>query len=94
MCRLLQNNRRYILRVLTALYQLGGLEPAVKEKCSAEASRLAESMVERLKEWSPVACCQDEYDECWKRWPAMKGDKTANPVLGLGVIIDKLLLQM
>ncbi|SHH91517.1 hypothetical protein SAMN02746098_01808, partial [Desulfosporosinus lacus DSM 15449] len=30
------------------------LDLAVKEKCSKDASRLAEYMVERLKEWPPV----------------------------------------
>ena len=40
--------------LLTALGQLARLDPAVKEKCSKGASRLAENMVERLKEWPPV----------------------------------------
>lgn len=40
--------------LLTALVQLARLDPAVKEKCSKDASRLAEYMVERLKEWPPV----------------------------------------
>jgi hypothetical protein len=40
--------------LLTALGQLARLDPAVKEKCSKDASRLAEYMVERLKEWPPV----------------------------------------
>jgi Fe-S-cluster containining protein len=40
--------------LLTALGQLARLDPAVKEKCSKDASRLAENMVERLKEWPPV----------------------------------------
>lgn len=41
--------------LLEALGQLARLDPAVKEKCSQEASQLAEYMVERLKEWPPVA---------------------------------------
>ncbi len=40
--------------LLTALGQLARLDPAVKEKCNKDASRLAENMVERLKEWPPV----------------------------------------
>jgi len=40
--------------LLTALLQLARLDPAVKEKCSKDASRLAEYMVERLKEWPPI----------------------------------------
>jgi len=40
--------------LLTALGQLARIDPAVKEKCCKFASRLAENMVERLKEWPPV----------------------------------------
>jgi Fe-S-cluster containining protein len=40
--------------LLTVLSQLAGLDPAVKERCSKNASKLAEYMVERLKEWPPV----------------------------------------
>jgi hypothetical protein len=40
--------------LLTALGQLVRLDLEVKEKCSKDASRLAENMVERLKEWPPV----------------------------------------
>ena len=40
--------------LLEALAQLARLDLAVKEKCSKEASQLAEYMVERLKEWPPV----------------------------------------
>ena len=40
--------------LLEALCQLARLGPAVKEKCSKDASQLAENMVERLKEWPPV----------------------------------------
>ena len=40
--------------LLVALGQLARLDPAVKGKCSKDASRLAEYMVERLKEWPPV----------------------------------------
>ncbi|SDI20726.1 DUF3102 domain-containing protein [Desulfosporosinus hippei] len=40
--------------LLEALGQLARLDPAVKEKCSKDASGLAEYMVERLKEWPPV----------------------------------------
>ncbi|MCO5386876.1 MAG: DUF3102 domain-containing protein [Desulfosporosinus sp.] len=40
--------------LLEALGQLARLDLAVKEKYSKDASRLAEYMVERLKEWPPV----------------------------------------
>ncbi|AET70175.1 Protein of unknown function (DUF3102) [Desulfosporosinus orientis DSM 765] len=40
--------------LLVALGQLARLDPEVKEKCSKDASGLAEYMVERLKEWPPV----------------------------------------
>jgi hypothetical protein len=40
--------------LLVALGQLARLDAAVKEKCSKDASSLAEYMVERLKEWPPV----------------------------------------
>ncbi|SDG94402.1 DUF3102 domain-containing protein [Desulfosporosinus hippei] len=40
--------------LLESLGQLARLDPAVKEKCSQDASGLAEYMVERLKEWPPV----------------------------------------
>ncbi|MHB8077391.1 tyrosine-type recombinase/integrase [Desulfosporosinus fructosivorans] len=40
--------------LLVALGQLARLDLAVKEKCSKDASQLAEYMVERLKEWPPV----------------------------------------
>jgi Protein of unknown function (DUF3102). len=40
--------------LLTVLSQLAGLDPVVKEKCSKNASKLAEYMVERLKDWPPV----------------------------------------
>ena len=41
--------------LLTALGQLSRLDPQVKEKCSEGASQLASYMVERLKEWPPIA---------------------------------------
>jgi len=40
--------------LLEALIELARLDLSVKEKCSEDASRLAEYMVERLKEWPPV----------------------------------------
>ncbi|SHI19097.1 hypothetical protein SAMN02746098_02912 [Desulfosporosinus lacus DSM 15449] len=40
--------------LLETLGQLARLDPAVKEKCSKDASQLVEYMVERLKEWPPV----------------------------------------
>jgi len=40
--------------LLIVLGQLARLDLAVKEKCSKDASKLAEYMVERLKEWPPV----------------------------------------
>ncbi|EHQ88500.1 DUF3102 domain-containing protein [Desulfosporosinus youngiae] len=40
--------------LLETLGQLARLDPEVKEKCSKNASQLAEYMVERLKEWPPV----------------------------------------
>ncbi|MCO5388354.1 DUF3102 domain-containing protein [Desulfosporosinus sp.] len=40
--------------LLETLGQLARLDPGVKEKCSKDASQLAEYMVERLKEWPPV----------------------------------------
>ncbi|AET70953.1 Protein of unknown function (DUF3102) [Desulfosporosinus orientis DSM 765] len=40
--------------LLVALGQLARHDLAVKEKCSKNASKLAEYMVERLKEWPPV----------------------------------------
>ncbi|AFL98587.1 Protein of unknown function (DUF3102) [Desulfitobacterium dehalogenans ATCC 51507] len=41
--------------LLTALGQLSRLDPQVKEKCSQDAGQLAAYMVERLKDWPPVA---------------------------------------
>lgn len=41
--------------LLTALGQLSRLDPHTKEKCSRSAAQLAKYMVERLKEWPPVA---------------------------------------
>jgi len=40
--------------LLVALAQLARLDAAVKEKCSKDASSLAEYMVDRLREWPPV----------------------------------------
>jgi myosin heavy subunit len=40
--------------LLTALTALARTEPEVKEKCRLAASRLAESMVNTLKEWPPA----------------------------------------
>jgi len=40
--------------LLETLGQLARLDLAVKEKCSKDASGLAEYIVERLKEWPPV----------------------------------------
>lgn len=41
-------------KLLEALNQLAGLDPKVKEKCQKNASKLAEYMVESLKEWPPI----------------------------------------
>ncbi|SHN70567.1 DUF3102 domain-containing protein [Desulfitobacterium chlororespirans] len=41
--------------LLTALGQLARLDPRTKEKCSQDAGQLASYMVERLKDWPPVA---------------------------------------
>lgn len=41
--------------LLTALGQLSRLDPRAKERCSQNATQLASYMVERLKDWPPVA---------------------------------------
>lgn len=41
--------------LLTALGHLARLDPRTKEKCSQDADQLASYMVDRLKDWPPVA---------------------------------------
>nr|WP_033422479.1 DUF3102 domain-containing protein [Desulfitobacterium sp. PCE1] len=41
--------------LLNALAQVARLDPQTKEKCSQNAGQLASYMVERLKDWPPVA---------------------------------------
>lgn len=41
--------------LLNALNQLSRLDPQIKEKCSKDATQLASYMVERLRDWPPIA---------------------------------------
>lgn len=41
--------------LLNALSQLSRLDPETKEKCTKDATQLASYMVERLRDWPPVA---------------------------------------